>query len=100
MCMWRRPVIIVICPWYALLFTTPSTWDEYQSEVRSGRLEWTPVHTNDGFWKANVQRLNDKNFELLRLLSRILVTSTNPVVLAVACHDIGQYSKWYPQGKK
>jgi len=27
-------------------------------------------------------------------------TSTNPLVLAVAAHDIGQYAKYYPAGKK
>ena len=28
----------------------PSSWDEYAAEVRSGRLEWSPVHRSDKFW--------------------------------------------------
>jgi V-type H+-transporting ATPase subunit H len=31
---------------------------------------------------------------LNRKLARLLSASTNPVVLAVACHDVGQYVKY------
>ena len=27
-----------------------SSWDEYAAEVKSGRLEWSPVHRSDKFW--------------------------------------------------
>ena len=27
-----------------------SSFDEYAAEVRSGRLEWSPVHRSDKFW--------------------------------------------------
>ena len=27
-----------------------SSWDEYATEVKSGRLEWSPVHRSDKFW--------------------------------------------------
>ena len=27
-----------------------STFDEYAAEVRSGRLEWSPVHKSEKFW--------------------------------------------------
>ena len=77
-----------------------STFDEYSSEVRSGKLEWSPAHQSDHFWKENASRLNERDFELLRALARVLATSTHPPSLAVACHDIGQYVKHYPQGKK
>jgi V-type H+-transporting ATPase subunit H len=36
-----------------------------------------------------------------RKLARLLSASTNPVVLAVACHDMGQYVKYNPiDGRK
>ena len=31
-------------------FFRPSTFDEYAAEVRSGRLEWSPVHKSEKFW--------------------------------------------------
>ena len=32
------------------LFVVCSSFDEYAAEVRSGRLEWSPVHRSDKFW--------------------------------------------------
>ena len=100
------------------------TWDEYASELTSGHLSWTPVHDSDLFWKDNVTRLNEKDyfylkyvpvFELrpdvnqtrseisslcIRRLIELLRSSQDPIVLAVAAHDLGQYVKYYELGKK
>jgi len=81
-------------------FQSLTTYDEYTSELLSGHLSWTPVHESEDFWKENAARLNDKDHELLRILIRLLKESTEPVVLAVAAHDIGQYVKHYDLGKK
>lgn len=43
-----------------------STFDEYSSEVLAGRLEWSPVHKSEQFWKQNAARLNEKDYEVLR----------------------------------
>ncbi|CEP09165.1 hypothetical protein [Parasitella parasitica] len=72
----------------------------YASELETGMLQWSPSHTSDSFWKQNAPRLNQDNQQLLRQLTRILSTSTNPVVLSVACHDIGQYVKYNPKDGK
>ncbi|KAI8928767.1 armadillo-type protein [Entophlyctis helioformis] len=77
-----------------------TTFDEYASEVRAGRLEWSPTHQSEQFWKANAARLNESDYELVKLLATLLNTATDPVVLAVASHDIGQYVKYYPTGKR
>ncbi|XP_050295676.1 V-type proton ATPase subunit H isoform X2 [Anthonomus grandis grandis] len=75
-----------------------SSFDEYATEVKSGRLEWSPVHKSK-FWRENAQRLNEKNYELLRILIHLLETSKDPLVLAVASFDIGEYVRHYPRGK-
>ena len=31
-----------------------SSWDEYAAEVKSGRLEWSPVHRSDKFWVIGI----------------------------------------------
>ena len=43
-----------------------SSFDEYSTEVKSGRLEWSPVHKSERFWRENCARLNEKNYELLK----------------------------------
>merc|ERR1739838_511606 len=44
------------------------SFDEYVTEVRSGRLEWSPVHRSEKFWRENAHKLNDANYELLKIL--------------------------------
>lgn len=43
-----------------------STFDEYESEVRAGKLEWSPPHLSDAFWSGNAARLDENNHELVR----------------------------------
>ena len=76
-----------------------SSFDEYAAEVRSQRLEWSPVHKQEKFWRENAQRLNEKNYELLKILVQLLKNSKSPTVLCVAVHDIGEYIRWYNFGK-
>ncbi len=40
------------------------------------------------------------DLESFRVLVNLLKTSQDPVVLAVAAHDLGQYVKHYDRGKK
>lgn len=77
-----------------------STFDEYVAEVRSGQLDWSPPHLSEQFWKNNASRFNDQDNELLKMLSRLITTSSNPIVLAVAAHDIGQYIKYGVNSKR
>uniref|UniRef100_A0A1L8DFK7 V-type proton ATPase subunit H n=1 Tax=Nyssomyia neivai TaxID=330878 RepID=A0A1L8DFK7_9DIPT len=77
-----------------------SSFDEYATEVKSGRLEWSPVHKSAKFWRENAQRLNEKNYELLRILVHLLETVKDPLVLSVAAFDIGEYVRHYPRGKR
>ncbi|KAI0079017.1 ATPase V1 complex subunit H [Panus rudis PR-1116 ss-1] len=81
-------------------FDSLTTYDEYTSELQSGHLSWSPVHESDLFWKENATRLNEKDYELLKILIRLLQESNDPTVLAVAAHDLGQYVKHYERGKK
>ncbi|BES87550.1 vacuolar ATP synthase subunit H [Nesidiocoris tenuis] len=76
-----------------------SSFDEYATEVKTGRLEWSPVHRSAQFWRENAARLNEKNYELLRILIHLLETSRDALVLSVASYDIGEYVRHYPRGK-
>merc|ERR550525_1842110 len=76
-----------------------SSFDEYITEVKSGRLEWSPVHRSEKFWRENAHHLNDKNYELLKILITLLETNKDPLVLSVACFDLGEYVRHYQRGK-
>ncbi|PVU97293.1 hypothetical protein BB561_000630 [Smittium simulii] len=82
----------------ALLEKT-STWDEYVNEIKCGMLSWTPSHKSDVFWKLNYSRMNENNYEIVKILSNLIQTSQDATILAVACHDLGQYIRYYPSGK-
>ncbi|PIO56877.1 v-ATPase subunit H, partial [Teladorsagia circumcincta] len=74
-------------------------YDDTELEVRSGRLQWSPVHKSDKFWRENAPRFNEKNFELIKILIRLLESSQDPLILCVAAHDVGEYVRHYPRGK-
>ncbi|KZT03559.1 ATPase V1 complex subunit H [Laetiporus sulphureus 93-53] len=81
-------------------FESLTTYDEYSSELISGHLSWTPVHESELFWKENAVKLNDNDYAQVKTLIRFLNESSDPIVLAVASHDIGQYVKHCERGKK
>jgi len=82
-----------------LFYEEMSTYDEYSNEVTCGRLEWSPVHRSERFWRENATRLNEDKHKLLKILIQLLEMSKDPQILAVAAHDIGQYVRFYPRGK-
>ena len=117
--MWRKgPVVTWEVP-RSIVWHCSRSFDEYAVEIRSGRLSWTPVHQSEKFWVENAAKLNEANFELLRsdhkwrqthiesnllvnfrMLLRLLEQSKEPLVLCVAAHDIGEYVRHYPHGKR
>ena len=50
-----------------------SSLEEYSTELKSGRLEWSLVHKSDKFWRENASRLNDNNYQLLKILVSLTV---------------------------
>lgn len=76
-----------------------SSFDMYKKEVLSGQLDWTPVHKSAKFWRENVMKFEQNQFELLGVLVNLLRTSENAVVLAVACYDIGEFIRVHPRGR-
>lgn len=77
-----------------------SSLEEYVAELKSGRLEWSPVHKSEIFWRENAEKFNDRKYELLKILIHLLESSKDPLVLSVAAHDIGEFVRHYPRGKQ
>eukprot|EP00245_Coleochaete_scutata_P005888 TRINITY_DN19861_c0_g1_i1.p1 TRINITY_DN19861_c0_g1~~TRINITY_DN19861_c0_g1_i1.p1 ORF type:complete len:455 (-),score=94.09 TRINITY_DN19861_c0_g1_i1:822-2186(-) len=76
-----------------------SSWDKYKQEVLSGTLDWTPIHKNAAFWRENVTRFEDGDFQVLRVLVTLLDTSGDKKTIAVACYDLGQFIENHPAGR-
>lgn len=74
-------------------------WDVYQTEVESTHLKWSAVH-NEKFFKENVMKMEGKSgdFALVRTLIHIAATA-KPDVASVACFDIGEFVRFYPNGR-
>jgi len=91
-----------------------SSIEMYQKELYSGKLEWTPVHKSETFWRENVTKLCPAGklasadltgmTELLKSLDskgRLGSLDTEETTtLAVICHDLGEFARFHPNGKK
>lgn len=74
-----------------------SSWDKYLSEVESGDLDWGLTHT-DAFWKENVRLAEADDFSLVKSLVALLAAE-DPKVVAISCYDLGEFVRFYPNGK-
>ncbi|KAI9264760.1 armadillo-type protein [Sporodiniella umbellata] len=81
-------------------FQSLTTFEQYASEIETGKLEWSPPHRSDVFWKENAHKLEENNYQLLRSLVRLLSTSNSTLVLSVGASDIGYYIKFASKGGK
>lgn len=75
-----------------------STFDMYKQEVDSGKLEWSPAHRSERFWKENGVKFEENNCGLLITL-KALLSSPDPNVLQIACFDFGEFARLYPRGR-
>ena len=76
-----------------------TTFDRYKQELLTGQLEWSPAHKSEKFWKENFARFNEKDFELVGILGALL-KAEEPQTVAIACHDLGEFSRFHPNGRK
>ncbi|KAJ2889353.1 H(+)-transporting V1 sector ATPase subunit H [Coemansia aciculifera] len=78
-----------------------TTWDEYANEVASGKLKWSPAHRSEQFWKLHVARLDEHDHRVVRQLANVLADeAATDTAVAVACHDLSQYVRLNPDGKR
>mmetsp|Transcript_53986 Transcript_53986/g.80176 ORF Transcript_53986/g.80176 Transcript_53986/m.80176 type:complete len:421 (+) Transcript_53986:171-1433(+) len=100
---WTDPDIVHdIDALYKLLvqnYKEMTRWEVYKTEVESGHLMWGTVHT-EAFFKENANMLegSDGDFKLLKVLIA-LTASKDDDVAAVACFDIGEFVRHYPNGR-
>lgn len=76
-----------------------SRWEVYKNEVESGHLQWGSTHT-EAFFKENARMMegSDGDFHLLKVLIAYL-SSRDEEIAAIACYDIGEFVRHYPNGR-
>jgi len=74
-----------------------STWDKYQAEVKSGRMEWGVTHT-EKFWRENARNMEGDDFQTLKLLVSLL-SSPDDETVSIAAYDMGEWARFYPNGR-
>eukprot|EP00741_Cyanophora_paradoxa_P012481 tig00020610_g12060.t1 len=78
-----------------------SSFDVYKLEVLSGKLDWTPVHKEESFWKENVTKFEGDDCRVLRVLVSLLKSPTASAKdLAIVCHDLGEFVRFHPRGRQ
>jgi V-type H+-transporting ATPase subunit H len=89
-----------------LLYTTLQTnllgltsWDVYKTELESSKLEWSPSHKSENFWKDNYKAFEAHDMAAVKALVGCL-QSDDPQVLAIACNDIAEFIKFHPEGRR
>ncbi|KAI9315854.1 ATPase V1 complex subunit H [Dichotomocladium elegans] len=75
-------------------FKSLSTFEKYASEIETGRLERSPPHESEAFWRDNVEKIESYDFQIIRKLAWIMSSSTDPKTLAIAISDIGHYVQY------
>lgn len=74
-----------------------SSFDKYVREITNEHLEWSSVHT-ERFWKENAIKFENNDFQMIKKL-RHLLASKSPQNVAIACYDLGEFSRFYPRGR-
>jgi len=74
-----------------------SSFEKYCKELHSQYLEWSPAHS-EKFWKENVKRFEDNDFQLIKKLVELLHSDRIENV-AIACYDIGEFCRFHPFGR-
>eukprot|EP01138_Halocafeteria_seosinensis_P009835 gb/GECG01010046.1/.p1 GENE.gb/GECG01010046.1/~~gb/GECG01010046.1/.p1 ORF type:complete len:510 (+),score=68.20 gb/GECG01010046.1/:1-1530(+) len=73
--------------------------DKYKAELYKGSFSWGILHRPE-FWRENYIYFEYDDFDLVRRLHELLRSpSADKDTVIIACHDIGQFAVFHPQGK-
>ena len=77
-----------------------SSIDRFRTQVLRKQLRWGPCHTEE-FWKENFILFdNADNLKLIGILANdCLEEGVENRIKAVACHDLGEFARFFPNGK-
>ena len=78
--------------------TKHSNFDRYEKELATGQMRRGFIHS-EKFWLENFSNFERDNFAPVQRLINLL-GSSDPITQAVACHDLGEFARLHPSGKR
>jgi V-type H+-transporting ATPase subunit H len=85
-------------------FKELTTWEVYQAELDSGQLKWGILHT-EKFFRENARRMEGSSGDflpvrrLVQLIAKNAYNDDDEDVAAIACFDLGEFVRHYPNGR-
>jgi len=76
-----------------------SNFDRYERDLSTGSLSWGFIHT-ERFWVENVSKFEKDDFRAIKNLMQLINPKSSSETLAVACHDLGEFARLHPVGKR
>lgn len=75
-------------------------WEVYQAELESGNLKWGILHTEQ-FFKSNARKMEGTNGDFCHVnrLLQLIAKREDEETVAIACYDLGEFIRQYPNGK-
>jgi len=74
-----------------------SSYEKFVKELETEVLVFGPCHT-EKFWKEHYKKAENDDFKVIKMIVKLL-DSPNDMTKAVACFDLGEFSRWYPFSK-
>ena len=79
-------------------FKVLNSYEKLKKQVMSRTIKFSPIHS-DTFQSENSKLCEENDFEIIKELVKIL-KDPDESKKAVACYDIGQFSRYHPFGKQ
>eukprot|EP00397_Hematodinium_sp_SG-2012_P019727 GEMP01020286.1.p1 GENE.GEMP01020286.1~~GEMP01020286.1.p1 ORF type:complete len:428 (+),score=107.41 GEMP01020286.1:45-1328(+) len=77
-----------------------SNFERYERELLTGKLSWGFIHT-ERFWGENVTKFEKDDFRAIKSLCGLISQKASSTeTLAVTCHDLGEFARLHPIGKR
>lgn len=82
-----------------------TNFDEYENEIKTKHLIWSPCHKNTEFWYDNIDKFKENNWKLLKILISLLSDSSigdsnlNQLYInqSIICYDLSMIIKVAPE---
>lgn len=75
-----------------------SSYEKFLKELETENLSFGPCHTSK-FWKEHIKKTENNNFNVIEKLIKLL-DSQDESTQAVACFDLGEFSRLHPFSKQ
>jgi hypothetical protein len=72
--------------WWWVVGGGGSSFEKYQSEVDSGKLQFSPVHVEQ-FWRENSQKFEEKSFEYIKSTPTLSLSSSRLARSQLSSHS-------------